>query len=49
MKSSQTVEKPKLSVGLEFTFVGVDLGAFYTIETSNFWKDAVIPILCFLI
>lgn len=29
MQSLQTTEKPQLSVGLEFTFMGVDLGAFY--------------------
>lgn len=29
MENLQTAEKPKLSVGLEFMFMGVDLGAYY--------------------
>ncbi len=36
MKNVQLPEKPQLSVGLEFTFMGVDLGAYYTKKTSGY-------------
>lgn len=36
MKTFQETEKPQLSVGLEFTFMGVDLGAFYTKKPGGF-------------
>jgi len=36
MKNVQLTEKPQLSVGLEFTFMGVDLGAYYTKKPSGY-------------
>ena len=36
IKALQETEKPQLSVGLEFTFMGVDLGAFYTKKPGGF-------------
>lgn len=36
MQSLQTTEKPQLSVGLEFTFMGVDLGAYYTKKIDGY-------------
>ena len=36
MQNLQTTEKPQLSVGLEFTFMGVDLGAYYTKKPGGY-------------
>lgn len=36
MGNMQTTEKPQLSVGLEFTFMGVDLGAYYTKKPNGY-------------
>lgn len=36
MKALQESEKPQISVGLEFTFMGVDLGAFYSKKPGGF-------------
>lgn len=36
MQSLQTTEKTRLSVGLEFTFMGVDLGAYYTKKNDGY-------------
>ncbi len=36
MQSFQTTEKPQLSVGLEFTFMDVDLSAYYTKKPGGY-------------
>lgn len=36
MNDVQVIEKPQLSVGLEFTFMGVDLGAYYTKKNTGY-------------
>lgn len=36
MQGLQTTEKPQLSVGLEFMFMGVDLGAYYTKKPGGY-------------
>ena len=36
MKNLRTTEKPQLSVGLEFTFMGVDLSAYYTKKQTGY-------------
>lgn len=43
MKSLQTTEGKNLSLGLEFVFMGVDLGAYYT-KTADGYQIFVAPI-----